>query len=79
MKLPVGPQDVKIIPGHSGRGLQVLCDCGCVNWNHLALAEATWKCRNCQQVFTRDFPGLAAQVKALEKQEVAAPAATPAS
>ncbi len=74
MRLPIGPEDVKIIQGHSGRGLQVVCVCGCINWNHMALAEATWRCRNCRQVFTQDFPGLVAKVKALEKQEAPTPA-----
>ncbi len=79
MNLPLGPEDVKIIQGHSGRGLQVVCDCGCINWNHLAISEAVWRCRNCRRLFTSDFPGLVAKVKALEKLEAPAPATAPAS
>jgi len=36
-----------IVDGKSGKGLQVVCSCGCVNWNHVEITEATWPCRNC--------------------------------
>jgi hypothetical protein len=70
MKFPVGPEDVRIVEGNSGKGLQVVCDCGCVNWNHVELMEATWFCRNCGRVLSHNFPGLVERVKALQKTEV---------
>lgn len=74
MNFPLGPEDVKIVQGHSGRGLQVLCSCGCVNWQHLEISEATWRCRNCKQVFTHNFPALVERVLSQVKGE--APAQT---
>jgi hypothetical protein len=70
MKFPVGPEEVKIVEGNSGKGLQVVCSCGCVNWNHVEITEATWPCRNCGRVLSHDFPGLVARVKALPKTVV---------
>lgn len=67
MQFPIGPEDVKIVQGASGRGLQVMCVCGAVNWNHLEMRTALWPCRNCERVFTQDFPGLVAKVLKLQK------------
>ena len=75
---PVKPQDLKVVQGHSGRGLQLVCACGCLNWNHLESPEAVWQCRNCPRVFTQNFPALAREFLALEKQ-AAAPADPAAS
>ncbi len=77
MKYPVGPEDVRIVEGHSGKGLQVVCSCGCVNWNHMEIAEATWPCRNCGQVLSYNFPGLVEKVKALQSPVAAAPLTGP--
>jgi hypothetical protein len=74
MKFPVGPEDVKIVEGNSGKGLQVVCECGCVNWNHIEIGEATWWCRNCGRVLSHNFPGLVAKVRALQ---LPAPALAP--
>ena len=57
MKFPVGPEDVKLIQGRS-KGLQVVCDCGCVNFNYLDPQDPVWRCRNCQRVLSFDFPRL---------------------
>ena len=57
MKFPVGPEDVKLIQGRS-KGLQVVCDCGCVNFNYLDPQDEVWRCRNCQRVLSFDFPRL---------------------
>lgn len=79
MRFPLQPGDVKIVQGSSGKGLQVECSCGAVNWNHLEIRESQWTCRNCGQVFTEYFPGLVqkalAQQKAAEPSDRAAPAA----
>jgi hypothetical protein len=61
MKLPVGPEDVKLIQGRS-KGLQVLCDCGCVNFNYLDPQDPVWRCRN--------FPRLMEKVLAREERKV---------
>ncbi len=79
MKFPVGPEDVKIVEGQSGKGLQVVCACGCVNWNHIEMPEAIWACRNCGRVFTYNYPLLVEKFRALEKPEVESPAANPAT
>ncbi len=72
----VKPEEVRIVEGQSGAGLQVTCNtCGCVNWCHVEIREATWRCRNCQRVFTHYFPGLAKQVLALQAKEAGAQAA----
>jgi hypothetical protein len=75
MNFPVVPEDVKIVQGASGKGLQVICVCGAVNWNHLEMLTAQWPCRNCERVFTDYFPGLVAKV--LARQPVVAPAPPP--
>lgn len=74
MQFPVRPEDVKIAPGVSGRGLQVVCVCGAVNWNHVEIQTAVWPCRNCGRVFTSYYAGLVQKVLALQKQGAAAPA-----
>lgn len=80
MRFPVEPQDVQIVQGSSGRGLQVRCVCGAVNWNHVEIQESLWACRNCSRVLTHYFPGLAAKVLAREQSEAAArEPATPAA
>jgi hypothetical protein len=70
MKFPVGPEDVKIVAGSSGNGLQVVCSCGCVNWNHVEITEATWPCRNCGRILSHNFPGLVERVVAAAKPEL---------
>lgn len=77
MQFPVRPEDVKIVQGASGKGLQVTCACGCVNWNHLEVLTSQWSCRNCGRVISHYFPGLVVKVLALVKPEEA-PAASPA-
>ena len=74
MNFPIQPTDVKIVQGASGKGLQVMCVCGAVNWNHLEMQTALWPCRNCERVFTEYYPGLVAKVRALQKQETVAEA-----
>jgi len=76
MKLPLTPEDVKVVQGHAGRGLQVVCSCGCVNLNYPESTVPTWRCRNCGQPFTNDFQRLAAAALAAPKEE---PAAAPTS
>jgi hypothetical protein len=63
------PDEVKIVDGHSGRGLQLTCSCGCINWQHIESREAQWSCRNCEQVFTHFFPRLVAKVLELQPRE----------
>lgn len=77
MKLPVQPEDVKIVQGQSGRGLQFVCDCGCINWQHVEILEATWTCRNCRQILAYNFPALVQKALARAKQE--APASAPSA
>jgi len=74
MKFPVQPEDVKIIQGRS-KGLQIVCSCGCVNFNYLDPQDPMWRCRNCRQVLSYDFPRLLERAQAHEKQQarVAAP------
>jgi ribosomal protein L37AE/L43A len=72
MNFPIGLEDVKIVQGSSGRGLQVTCGvCGAVNWSHLEMRTALWACRNCEQVFTQYFPGLVEKFLAQEKEAAA--------
>jgi len=66
MNFPVGVEDVKVVQGRSA-GLQVMCDCGCVNFNYLDPQETLWKCRNCGRILSHDFPRLLEA--ALEKQK----------
>lgn len=75
MNYPVSPEDVKIVQGASGKGLQVTCVCGAVNWNHIEIQIAQWPCRNCGRVFANYFPGLVEKVKA---QQAATSEAQPA-
>ena len=42
MKFPIGPEDVKLIQGRS-KGLQAVCDCGCVNFNYLDPQDPVWR------------------------------------
>ena len=70
MNFPVGPEDVKIVHGRS-LGLQVMCTCGCVNFNYLDPQDTLWKCRNCRQVLSNDFPRLLERAIVLEKQATA--------
>ncbi|MGD1154892.1 MAG: hypothetical protein ABSA41_03590 [Terriglobia bacterium] len=74
MNFPVGPEDVKIVHGRIA-GLQVICTCGCVNFNYLDPQDTLWKCRNCRQVLSNDFPRLLERAMALEKQATAEAAA----
>jgi hypothetical protein len=78
MEYPVRPEDVKVVQGASGKGLQVTCACGCVNWNHVEVSAALWVCRNCGQVLSNYFPGLVRKVLSLPKPE-AEPQASPAA
>jgi len=64
MKFPVSAEDVIIVQGESGKGLQVTCVCGAVNWNHIEMHIAQWPCRNCARIFTNYYPGLVEKVKA---------------
>ena len=75
MKSPVAPEDVKVVHGHAGRGIQVVCSCGCVNLNYPENTEPVWKCRNCGQLLSADFPRLVEKALALHSEEpVSAPA-----
>lgn len=64
MNFPVEPEDVKIVLGRS-KGLQVVCWCGCVNFNYLDPQDPVWRCRNCRQVLSYDFPRLLERAQAL--------------
>ena len=74
MNFPVGVEDVKVVRGRS-TGLQVVCACGCVNFNYLDPQDTLWKCRNCPRVLSYDFPRLLESAVAREKQAVATAAA----
>ena len=76
MNFPVGVDDVKVVQGRS-TGLQVVCSCGCVNFNYLDPQDTVWKCRNCPQILSYDFPRLLEA--ALAKQKAAAASAVPPS
>lgn len=76
MSFPVGPEDVKVVHGRS-TGLQVVCSCGCVNFNYLDPQDTLWRCRNCTQILSNDFPRLLEAAVAMEKK--AAPAQAPAA
>ena len=81
MNFPVSVVDVKVVKGRS-TGLQVMCSCGCINFNYLDPQDTLWKCRNCSQVLSYDFPRLLEGALARQKQlDAAAPpeAATPSS
>lgn len=72
MNFPVSPEDVKVVQGRS-TGLQVVCTCGCVNFNYLDPQDTLWRCRNCTQVLSNDFPRLLESAVARQKQAAAAP------
>jgi hypothetical protein len=74
MDFPVGVDDVKVVQGRS-TGLQVVCTCGCVNFNYLDPQDTLWKCRNCPQVLSYDFPRLLEGAMAKKKLAAAAAAA----
>jgi hypothetical protein len=74
MSFPVGAEDVKVVHGRS-KGLQVMCSCGCINFNYLDPQDAMWRCRNCGKVLSNDFPRLLDSAVALQKQVAATEAA----
>ena len=74
MNFPVGVEDVKVVQGRS-TGLQVVCTCGCVNFNYLDPQDTLWRCRNCRQLLSNDFPRLLESAVAHQKQAAAAEAA----
>ncbi len=74
MNFPVEAEDVKVVHGRS-TGLQVVCACGCVNFNYLDPQDTLWRCRNCRKVLSNDFPRLLESAMAREKQASATPAA----
>jgi hypothetical protein len=74
MNFPVGVEGVKVVHGRS-TGLQVMCTCGCVNFNYLDPQDTLWRCRNCGQVLSNDFPRLLESAVALQKQAAATEAA----
>jgi hypothetical protein len=74
MNFPVGAEDVKVVHGRS-TGLQVVCTCGCVNFNYLDPQDTLWRCRNCCQVLSNDFPRLLESAMARDKQAAATVAA----
>ncbi len=67
MRFPVGVEDVKVVQGRS-TGLQVVCTCGCVNFNYLDPQDTLWRCRNCTQVLSYDFPRLLESALARRKE-----------
>jgi hypothetical protein len=69
MEFPVRAEDVKIVQGASGKGLQVFCACGCVNWNHVEVQTSTWVCRNCGRTISHYFPGLVEGALLIQKRE----------
>ena len=71
MTFPVGVDDVKVVQGRS-TGLQVMCDCGCINFNYLDPQDTLWKCRNCARVLSYDFPRLLDTAMAKHKAQPAA-------
>jgi hypothetical protein len=81
MTYPVGVDDVKVVQGRS-TGLQVMCECGCINFNYLDPQDTLWRCRNCTRILTNDFPRLLEAAVAKHKEQtaaasIAAAAATP--
>jgi hypothetical protein len=74
MNFPVEAEDVKVVHGRS-TGLQVVCTCGCVNFNYLDPQDTLWRCRNCRKVLSNDFPRLLESAMAREKKASATPAA----
>ena len=78
MNFPVGVDDVKVVQGRS-TGIQVMCNCGCINFNYLDPQDTLWKCRNCPQILSYDFPRLLEAAVARHKQEVASVAVAAAA
>ena len=78
MNFPVGVDDVQVVQGRS-TGLQVMCKCGCINFNYLDPQDTLWKCRNCPQVLSYDFPRLLEAAVARQKEQAAAVAAAQAA
>jgi len=76
MNFPVGADDVKVVHGRS-TGLQVMCTCGCVNFNYLDPQDTLWRCRNCRKILSYDFPRLLESTVARQKSMAAAEAAAP--
>lgn len=74
MNFPVGTEDVTLVQGRSA-GLQVVCTCGCVNFNYLDPKDTMWRCRNCAQVLSYDFPRLLESAAARRKAAAAPPSA----
>ncbi len=74
MNFPVGADDVKVVKGRS-TGLQVVCSCGCVNFNYLDPQDTLWECRNCRQILSYDCPRLLESTVAKHKQSAEAAAA----
>lgn len=74
MNFPVGVDDVKVVQGRS-TGIQVMCNCGCINFNYLDPQDTLWKCRNCPQILSYDFPRLLEAAVAKHKQMTASAAA----
>ena len=70
MNFPVGAEDVKVVQGRS-TGLQVMCTCGCVNFNYLDPQDTVWRCRNCRRLLSSDFPRLLAIAVERQKQMAA--------
>jgi hypothetical protein len=73
MNFPVGAEDVKVVHGRS-TGLQVMCTCGCINFNYLDPQDTSWRCRNCRKVLSNDFPRLLESAVTRQKQIPAAEA-----
>ena len=71
MNYPVSPEDVKVVQGHAGRGLQVVCSCGCVNLSYPESVVPVWRCRNCGRVLSPDFQRLVEKALALQAAEPA--------
>jgi hypothetical protein len=71
MSFPVGVDDVKVVQGRS-TGLQVMCNCGCINFNYLDPQDTLWKCRNCGQILSNDFPRLLEAALERKKEQAAA-------
>jgi hypothetical protein len=69
MNFPVSPEDVKVVRGHAGRGLQVVCSCGCVNLSYPESVVPVWRCRNCARILSLDFPRLVEKALALQPAE----------
>ena len=78
MNFPVGVDDVKVVQGRS-TGLQVMCDCGCINFNYLDPQDTLWRCRNCTKILSYDFPRLLEAAGAKHKEQIASAAVAAAA